>query len=312
MNYKDYYKVLGVSRSATQAEIKKAYRKLALKYHPDKNKGDRSAEDRFKEANEANEVLSDPEKRKKYDTFGEDWNRYQTGGGNADQFDWSRYAGGQGRQQPFEARDFGEAFGGQGFSDFFEMLFGGQAASRSSTRGTSRRGQDIEATADISLEEAYHGTTRIIDIHGQTLRVQIRPGIADGQILRLTGKGSPGARGGTAGDLFLTVHVNGDPRFARQGDDLSLTLPVDLYAAVLGGKVEVSTLKGTVKVDILTGTQSGKTLRLAGLGMPVYGEKDRFGDLYITISIEIPTDLSEQELALFRRLSELRAPSSRR
>ncbi len=309
MNYKDYYKILGVPRNASADEIKKAYRKLAVRYHPDKNKGDRTAEDRFKEVNEANEVLSDPEKRRKYDAFGEDWNRYQRGGGNTDQFDWSRYAGQAGRQGPFETRGFGDVFGGEGFSDFFEMLFGGQSARRTTARTANRRGQDVEGTAEISLEEAYHGTSRTVDIRGETLRLQIRPGIADGLVLRLAAKGSAGPRGGQPGDLLLTVRVAPDPRFNRRGDDLAMTLPVDLYTAVLGGKVEVVTLKGTVKVDIPRGAQNGKTLRLAGLGMPVYGERNRFGNLYITLSLEIPTQLTEQEMELFRRLAQLRAPS---
>jgi curved DNA-binding protein len=306
MNYKDYYKILGVDRKATTSDIKKAYRRLAIKYHPDKNKGDAGAEDKFKEVNEANEVLSDAEKRKKYDMFGEDWQRYKTTGGNADQFDWGRYSGAQRNQRPHETDNFGDVFGGQGFSDFFEALFG-QAERRSASRTASRKGHDTEGVIEITLEEAFHGTTRTFEVQGQTLRVLVRPGIEDGTVLRLPGKGATGPRGGAPGDLYVTVRVVIHPRFKRQGLDLYLDIPIDLYTAVLGGKVPVAALKDTVKVDIQPGSQNGKILRLAGLGMPSYQDKNHAGDLYVTLAVEIPKNLSEQELLLFRKLSDLRA-----
>jgi curved DNA-binding protein len=305
MNYKDYYKTLGVNRNATQEEIKKAYRKLAVKFHPDKNKGDKSAEERFKEINEANEVLSDPEKRKKYDLLGEDWNKYQTGGGSADAFNWEQYSGRR-QRTPFEQPDFGGgAFGGEGFSDFFEMLFG-QTGRRSSSRTSARRAPDAEATAEISLEEAYHGTSRNVEINEETLRVQIRPGIESGRILRLSGKGGQATRGGMHGDLLLKIVVAPHYRFQRKGDDLAVEVPVDLYTAILGGKTAITTFKGTVKLDVPRGTNNGKTLRLAGLGMPVYDTPDRFGDLFVTLHVEIPTNLTDREIELFTELATLR------
>jgi curved DNA-binding protein len=311
MIYKDYYKILGIGKNASTDEVKKAYRKLAIKYHPDKNKGDKTAEDRFKEINEAHEVLSDPEKRKKYDTFGEDWRHYQAAGGNESQFDWSKYARQRGgaqagnRDQEFGSFEFRDIFGGQGASDFFETLFGRGPTASAGRRTSTRKGQDAEAELSIALEEAYHGATKHFDLNGQTIRIRINPGIEDKQILRLSGKGSPGPRGGQAGDLYLSIRVLPHPEFERKGNDLYRNLPVPLYTAVLGGKVEVNTLKGTVKVDIQPGTQNGQTLRLAGLGMPLYSEEGRFGDLYVKTVVQIPTQLGDEEQRLFRKLAEL-------
>ncbi len=300
MDYKDYYKILGVERSATPEDIRKAYRKLAVRYHPDKNKGDKSAEERFKEINEAHEVLSDPDKKSKYDAFGSDWQRYQNAGPSADQFDWSRYTNpgwGQGG-------GFGETIGGQGFSDFFELLFG-QATRQGASRGSSRRGRDAQATLSITLQEAYEGSAKTFEVLGRALRVHLKPGINDGTVLRLSGKGSTGPRGGAAGDLYLTVRILPDPRFERRGDDLWVPLTVPLVTAVLGGTCSVSTFKGTAKITIPAGSQNGKVFRLAGLGMPVYEERDQFGDLYVTLTIEIPRTLTGEEEALFRQLREL-------
>jgi len=311
MTYKDYYKILGIGKSASTDEVKKAYRKLAIKYHPDKNKGDKSAEDRFKEINEANEVLSDPEKRKKYDTFGEDWRHYQASGGNESQFDWSRYARQRGGpqegngDQDFGSFEFRDVFGGQGASDFFETLFGRGPTASAGRRTSARKGQDAEAELPITLEDAYSGATKLFELNGQTIRIRINPGMQDKQVLRLGGKGSQGSRGGPAGDLFLSIRVLPHPEFERKGDDLYRDLLVPLYTAVLGGKVEVNTLKGTVKVDIQPGTQNGQTLRLAGLGMPVYNEQGRFGDLYAKTVVQIPTRLSQEEQSMFKKLAEL-------
>ncbi len=313
MTYKDYYKILGIDKNASTDEVKKAYRKLAIKYHPDKNKGDKSAEDRFKEINEANEVLSDPEKRKKYDTFGEDWRHYQASGGNESQFDWSKYAGQRGGahagngNEGFGTFEFRDIFGGQGASDFFEALFGRGPSTAGGRRSSSpRKGRDAEAELPITLEEAYLGTTKLLDLNGQTIRIRINPGMEDKQVLRLAGKGSSGPRGGQPGDLFLTVRVLPHTEFERKGDDLYRDLPIPLYTAVLGGKVEVNTLKGVVKVDIQPGTQNGQTLRLSGLGMPLYNEQGRFGDLYARTVVQIPTQLSEEEQGMFQKLAELR------
>lgn len=310
VEFKDYYKILGVDKNATTEEIKKAYRRLAARYHPDKNPGDPVAEEKFKEINEAREVLTDPEKRKKYDRFGENWKYYQQTGQHAGGFDWSVFTdnGGGWRTYSSTSEDFGDLFGGHGFSDFFEMLFGG-GLGRRRQRGTrpTARGQDISANTLITLEEAYHGTERLIELNGQKLKLKIQPGVRDGQVLKISGKGTPGQGGGPAGDFLLTVRVAAHPRFTRKGDDLYCDLPVDLYTAVLGGKAEIKTFKGTVKIDIPEGSENGKVLRLKELGMPIFpGGKKGYGDLYAKLQVQLPTNLTEKERELFRKLQVLR------
>jgi curved DNA-binding protein len=309
MNYKDYYDILGVQKTATPAEIKKAYRLLALKYHPDKNKGDKTAEEKFKDINEANEVLSDPEKRKKYDQFGQDWEHYQEAAKHGEKFDWSKYAQQPGGGQRFETADFGEVFGGGDAGDFFEMLFG-QPFGRRRGKPAALKGNDLEAEMDLSLEDAYHGATRMLKIDEQTLRIKIDPGIKDGQVLRLSGKGGAGLNGGSNGDLYLTARIREHPEFRREENDLHCDLPVELYTALLGGKVEVTTLKGRIKIDIPKETPNGKELRLKGLGMPYYKEKNKHGDLYVKVVIQLPKSLTETELGLFRKLAEIRKQKS--
>jgi curved DNA-binding protein len=306
MTYKDYYDVLGVSKTATPDDIKKAYRKLAMKYHPDKAKGDKTSEEKFKDINEANEVLSDPEKRKKYDQFGEDWKHYQEAGAQPGGFDWSKYAGGGGGARRMSREEFDATFAEQGVGDLFELLFGQEGGSRRRRRAVAIKGDDLDAETTLSLEEAYHGTTRLISLDGHTIRVTIKPGIADGQVLRIIGKGGPGMNGGPSGDLYLTIRIPPHPGFHRKGNDLHVDMPVDLYTAVLGGKTQVKTLKRTVKVDIPQETQNGKVLRLRGLGMPIHGKKYEFGNLIAKVVIQIPERLSEQELDLFRKLAALR------
>lgn len=307
MTYKDYYKVLGVAKTATPEEIKKAYRKLALLYHPDKTKGDKAAEEKFKDINEANEVLSDPEKRKKYDQFGEDWKRYQEAGAQPGGFDWSKYAAGRGGQaRQMSREEFDAMFGEEGVGDLFDALFGQQRGQRRGRRSTAIRGHDIEAETTLSLEEAYHGATRLIELNDQTIRVTIKPGIADEQVLRIAGKGGHGLNGGPNGDLYITIRIAPHAVFQRKGNDLYCDLTIDLYAAVLGGKVDVSTLKGKVRVDIPKETQNGNVLRLRGRGMPVYGKKNEFGNLFVKIDIQLPKHLDEEEIELFRRLAEFR------
>ncbi len=305
MNYKDYYSILGVSKTATPEEIKKAFRTLAMKYHPDKTKGDRAAEEKFKDINEANEVLSDPEKRKKYDRFGEDWQHFQERGGQPGGFDWSQYASGGGGARRMSPEEFEGMFGEQGTGNLFEFLFGQRGGSRRGRRTAAMKGDDLSGETTLSLEEAYHGTTRLIGIDGQTIRVTIKPGIADGQILRIAGKGYPGMGGAPNGDLYLTVRISSHPEFRREGDDLHVDMPVDLYTAVLGGKTQVRTLKGAVKVDIPGGTQNGKVLRLRGLGMPVHGKRNEFGNLLVRVVIQIPEHLSDQEIELFKKLAAM-------
>ena len=315
MEYKDYYKVLGVEKNASQSDIKKAYRKLAVKHHPDKNKDNKAAEEKFKEVNEANEVLSDPEKRKKYDELGENYHHYQQSGGAQD-FDWSQYAnrgGGGGQRQYSYEGDFGNSFGGGGFSDFFENLFGGgggfgsqQTKSRRSARRASQRGDDFNAEMSITLNDAYSGAEKLFDLDGQSIKLKIKPGIANGQVLKLTGKGSKDQNGGSAGDLLLKIDILNDPLFERKGNDLHTTLSVNLYTAILGGKSALKTFKGTINVNIPKESQNGKVLRLQKMGMPVYGKPNEFGDMYVKLNVEIPTNLSEKEIELYNELDKLR------
>lgn len=310
MEYKDYYKILGVDKKAGSADIKKAYRKLAMKYHPDKAKGDKSAEEKFKSINEANEVLSDPEKRKKYDELGSNWQNYQQSGGGGG-FDWSRYANQnqQGGYQQYSG-DFEDMFGGSGYSDFFDMFFGGNfgggGKSRRGGRNVSTMGQDMQAMIEITLREAYNGTSKVFNYNNQSIKLNIKPGIADGQVLKLAGKGGAGVRGGQAGDLLLTIKVIPDAVFERKGDDLYAFLNVPLYDAVLGGKVEFEMIKGKVKIDVPKECSAGKIFRLAKLGMPKYGKTGESGDLYLTVKIELPKNLSVKEIALFNELKKLR------
>jgi len=308
MNYKDYYKDLSVAKTATSAEIKKAYRKLANKYHPDKTKGDKTAEEKFKEINEANEVLSDPVKRKKYDQFGADWKQYEAAGAQPGGFDWSKYAGDRGRQtHRTSTQESDSMFSGEGAGDLFEMLFGQHTGGqRRGGRAGVTKGEDLETETILSLEEAYLGATRLIQLNGQTIKVTIKPGVADQQVLRIAGKGRGGLNGGPTGDLYITIKIALHQEFQRKGNDLYCDRPVDLYTAMLGGKARIKTLKGTVNVDITKETPNGKMLRLLGLGMPVYGTKSEFGNLYVTIAIQLPDHLSEQEIELFKKLSTLR------
>lgn len=307
MTYKDYYKVLGVGTTATPEEIKKAYRKLAFKHHPDKAKGNKAAEEKFKEVNEANEVLSDPEKRKKYDRFGAEWKHYEEAGARPGGFDWSKYATGRsGQARRVSREEFDATFADEGAGDLFEMLFGERSGQGRGRRSGTQKGEDLAAETVLSLEEAYHGSTRLIQLDGQTIRVTIKPGIADMHVLRVSGKGRPGRNGGPNGDLYLTIKIAPHMVFRRSGNDLHRDFPVELYTAVLGGKTQVTTLKGTVKVDIPTETSNGTELRLLGLGMPVYGKKNEFGNLFVKADIRMPERLTEQEIDLFRELAALR------
>lgn len=313
MEYKDYYKILGVEKTASQEEIKKAYRKLALKYHPDKTKGDKTAEEKFKEINEANEVLSDSAKRKKYDELGENYQYYQQHGNRSQGFDWSQYAnaGGSRQSYSFGGNDFGDFFDGSGYSDFFDMLFGGgfggSQKKRRGGRSMQASGQDYQAEMDITLEETYSGTARTFKHNNESIKLNIKPGVPDGHMLKIPGKGGQGRGGGAAGDLLIKINILPHNIFERKGDDLYANLPVDLYTAVLGGKVEFRTLKGIVKIDIAKESDFGKTLRLGKLGMPVYGKPNEFGDLYLKLDIQIPKNLTAKEAKLFNDLKKLRS-----
>lgn len=311
MEYKDYYKILGVEKKASKDEIKKAYRKLAMKYHPDRNKGNKEAEEKFKEINEANEVLSDEAKRKKYDELGASWNYYQQAGGDNQGFDWSRWANqGSGGSRTYTYNfegDLGDIFGDTGYSDFFEMLFGGgfgTAGTKRSKRTRVARGSDYQAEINISLQEANKGVEKVFKINNQSIKLKIKPGITDGHLLKIPGKGAAGSHGGNYGDLLLKINVLKDNRFVRKENDLYANLDVDIYTAVLGGKIEFDSLKGKIKVDIQPGTSSGKTLRLKGMGMPDYNNSSMSGDLFLKIEIQVPVNLSQKEIELFRKLRD--------
>jgi curved DNA-binding protein len=313
MNYKDYYKTLGVPKDASQKDIRKAFRKLAARYHPDRNPGDQEAEEKFKAINEAHEVLSDPEKREKYDTLGANWETYQQTGFEGFDFGQAgaRGPGGGGHTFVFEG-DPSEFFGhggAGGFSDFFQAFFAGQGgdpfAQARSGRRAPRSGRDVEAELTFTLDEAYHGAHKTFEWRGEKLRIRIKPGAYDGQKLRLKGKGYPSQTGGASGDLYLVLRQRPDHRFERSGDDLHYTADVDLYTALLGGKIEVPTMSGRVSVPVPAESESGKVLRLKGKGMPTSG-KDAFGDLLVTLSVKMPKQLSAREKELLQELQGMR------
>lgn len=322
MEYKDYYKTLGVTKTADVNEIKKAYRKLARKYHPDMNPGDQTAEDKFKEVNEAYEVLSDPDKRQKYDRFGSQWQQYASSGGRPEDFDWSQWKTGQPGgtyTRTISPEELEQMFGGSfgGFSDFFETLFGGGAGRRTSGQAAgfsgrernirSQRGRDTEHTLQVSLEDAFHGTTSSLQWQdGRRIEAKIPPGVRTGSRIRLGGQGETGMAGGQAGDLYLKVEVLPHPVFQREGDDLTVNLNIDLYTAILGGKVNVPTLERPVELTIPPGTANGKKFRLRGLGMPNLRKPEERGNLYAIVQVQLPQNLSQEERLLFEKLRDLR------
>ncbi|MEZ4958406.1 MAG: DnaJ C-terminal domain-containing protein [Saprospiraceae bacterium] len=315
MTYKDYYDTLGVDKNATEKEIKKAYRKLANRYHPDKNQGDKSSEEKFKEINEAYEVLGSAEKRKKYDELGANWEAYQQGGYRSQKGQGSPFGRGNGsRTYTFEG-DPSEFFGGGGdYSSFFEQFFGsgfegatGRGSRQAGGRQRAFKGSDWQAEMEVTLEEAFEGSTRTFELHGQTLRIKIKPGIADGQVLKLKGKGGAGVNGGPAGDLFLKIKIKPHPAFQREGDDLFLDKTIDLFTAVLGGRMVVPTLSGNISMKVPKGTNPGSKLRLKGKGMPKYGSSGQFGDMFVRIQVQMPQKLSAEQERLFEEIRNLEA-----
>lgn len=323
MEFKDYYAILGVPKTATEKEIKQAYRKLARKLHPDVNPGDKAAEGRFKDINEAYEVLGDAEKRAKYDELGANWRQYEQaqqaygrgapGGGFS--WNWTQAQGGPGGYRTINIEDPNEIFGeGSPFSEFFQQFFGGAGGRaprvRVSTRGRKRQGGDVEQAVHLSLDQAYRGDTVRVSIkhegHARTVDVRIPAGVKDGATVRVAKEGEGGVDGGPAGDLYLHVRVLPHPHFERKGQDLHARIQVPVTTAVLGGQVAVSTLGGrTLRLRIPEGTQPGQVFRLRGHGMPQVGKTDEFGDLFVTVEIALPRSLTEQQRQHYEALAKL-------
>ena len=297
MAFIDYYKILGIEKNATDEEIKKAYRKLARKLHPDLNPNDKEAHTKFQQVNEANEVLSDSEKRKKYDKYGKDWEQ-------GEEYEKARQAQGS-RSQP-GANPFSGAYrDGDEFSDFFASMFGGSSGGTSRGRQAKFRGQDYNAELHLNLKDAYHTHQQTLAVNGKNIRITIPAGIENGQVIKLKGHGSKGINGGPDGDLYITFQIAADPQFKRMGNDIYTTAELDLYTAVLGGEITVDTLSGKVKLKVKPETQNGTKTRLKDKGFPVYKKEGEYGDLYITYTIKIPTGLTEKQKELFMQLSKL-------
>ena len=302
MAFIDYYKILGLDKSASAEDIKKAYRKLARKHHPDLNPDNKEAERKFKELNEANEVLSNPENRKKYDQYGENWK-------HGEAYEQAQQQQRQSRQQQsggFGAAQFSE---GEDFSDFFNSMFGGNARQSGGFAGSSRgsasgkfKGQDISADLNLHLKDAAKTHQQTFEINGKKIRITIPAGIADGQQIKLKNHGNPGINGGPNGDLYITFHILPDAKFTRVGDDLKMEQEIALYDAILGGEVLIKTFEGDIKLKIKPETQNGTAVRLKGKGFPIYKKEGSFGDLYVTFQVKLPTNLTEKEKELFQQL----------
>ena len=302
MEFIDYYKILGVDKKASDDDIKKAYRKLARKYHPDLNPNDKEANKKFQQINEANEVLGDPEKRKKYDQYGKDWK-------HAEQFEQAKQS-----QRHSSGGQWDQSFTGNfeegDFSDFFESLFGGGrsggSAGRSRSRQTKFRGQDIRAEFQLNLTDAYKTHQQTFTVNGKNIRITIQAGVENGQSIKLAGYGEPGINGGPNGDLYITFKIINNTKFKRDGNDLYANVEIDLYTAVLGGEITVDTLDDKkIKLKVNPGTQNGTRVRVKGKGFPVYKKEDEFGDLFVTYSVKLPVNLSEKQKELFTQLSKM-------
>ena len=299
MAFIDYYSILGLTKTASADDIKKAYRKLARKYHPDMNPNNNEAHQKFQQINEANEVLSDPEKRKKYDEHGENWK-------HADEYEKARQQQSQnGGFSGFGGAGGSYSFGGDDgeFSDFFESIFGQQAGGKSS-HARGYKGQDYTTELHLTLKEAAQTHKQTLSVNGKSIRITVPAGVTDGQVIKLPKQGGKGSSNGTDGDLYITFIIAQDPVFKRLGDDLYITSPLNLYTAILGGDTTIDTFEGKVKLNIKAGTQNGSKVRLKGKGFPVYKKDNQFGDLYVTYSIEIPTNLTDEQKALFEQLAK--------
>ncbi len=290
MDFIDYYTVLGIDQKATESDIKAAYRKLARKYHPDLNPNDKDAHKKFQQINEANEVLSDPENRKKYDAYGKDWK-------HADQFEQQKS---NQQSNHFNEQSFTNDSGAD-YSNFFESIFGGGKSQRQS----KFKGRDYNAELHLDLMEAQETHQHTLTVNGKNIRITIPAGVENGQTIKLKEYGEPGVNGGPAGDLFITFVIASDPVFKRSGNDLYVQAEVDLYTAILGGEMMIDTLKGKVKLTVKPSTQSGSKIRLKGKGFPVYKKEGAFGDLYVTYQIKIPSNISDKQKELFTQLRDL-------
>ncbi|HRM45034.1 MAG: J domain-containing protein [Flavobacterium sp.] len=302
MAFIDYYKILEVGKNATEAEIKKAYRKLARKYHPDLNPNDKEAERKFKEINEANEVLSHTENRKKYDDYGENWQ-------HAEEFEKSkqqRQYQGNGNQGGFGGSGGGGFSGGGDFSDFFESMFGGRTSGGGGRRTAQYKGQDFNAELHLELKDVYTTHKRTLTINSKNIRITIPAGVENGQQIKISGMGAEGSGGGPKGDLYITFTIENHTKFKLDKHNLYATVDLDLYTAILGGEITADTFDGKVKLTVKPGTQNGTKVKLKGKGFPVYKKEGEFGDLYLTYQIQIPTNLSEKEKELFTELAKLR------
>lgn len=290
MAFVDYYQILGLDKNADDKAIKNAYRKLARKYHPDLNPNDKEAQKKFQELNEANEVLSDPEKRKKYDKYGKDWQ-------HSEEFERARQA----RSQAGGQEGQWYSGGNEGFSDFFESMFG---SGFGGGRQARFRGQDYQAEIHLGLRDAYETHKQTLTVNGKNIRITVPAGVENGQTIKIAGHGGPGSNGGPNGDLYITFSVAADEKFRRSGNDLHLKADLNLYTAVLGGEMVVETLSGKVKLPVKPETQNGSVVRLKGKGFPVYKQEGQFGDLYVTFDVKVPTNLTERQKELFTELSK--------
>ncbi|MCX6234082.1 MAG: J domain-containing protein [Bacteroidetes bacterium] len=294
MIFVDYYKILGIDKTATPKDIKNAYRKLARKYHPDLNPNDKEAKKSFQQINEANEVLSDPEKRKKYDQYGEDWQ-------HAEEFEKAKHY--QEQSSNSRGASYSETSFGGDFSDFFKSMFAGSAGAGSS-RQVKYRGEDYNAELHLDLIDAYKTHKQTLTVNGKNIRITIPAGIENGQTIKISGHGGPGINGGPNGDLYITFSIANHPKIKRLGNNLYTTVDLDLYTAVLGGEITMDTLNGKVKLKVKPETQNGSKIKLKGKGFPVYKNVGDFGDLYVTYAIKIPTNLTDKQKILFTELSK--------
>ena len=299
MDFIDYYKILGISKTATEKEIKSAYRKLARKYHPDLNPENKEAETKFKEINEANEVLSDPENRKKYDKYGKDWQHGEA---------YEKARSQQHQQQQYSSHQSGQHdFSNEDYSDFFESMFGRSRSSFSQGHSPKFKGQDYNAELTLDLKDVYTTHSQVLTVNNEKIRLTIPAGVENGQVIKINGKGGQGSNGGPNGDLFIQFNINDHPQFKREGNNLYQNVDLDLYTSILGGEITVDSFNGMIKLQIKPGTKNGSKGRLKGKGFPVYKKDGAFGDMIITYLISIPTDLNEREIELFKELQKIRA-----